>query len=446
MRLLALVVLLLALALPARADDLDPEAYAALAGELIFGTRESAGESLRLLDARGRPDAAASLILAMRFGRPVDQGALSAVLQRLTGADTEGWFDWMLWQQASPVRPHPGHALLQDRVWQAIDPRFAEFFPPGAALDIRKEEVVWGGVRVDGIPALDQPKLIAAADAAYLEDDDLVFGVSLEGDARAYPLRIVDWHEMVNDVVGGRPVSLAYCTLCGAGILFATDVDGGAPLTFGSSGLLYRSNKLMYDRATRSLWNQFTGRPVVGELVGSGLQLEILPVVLTTWAEWQRQAPTTRVLDPDTGFDRDYTQGAAYGRYFASPDLMFPALVEDPALAAKDRIFGIRAPGRAAAWPLQRFAEGAVLNERVGLWDLVLIGEADAVRAYRRQPDETFRATGDELQANGVRFAVTEAALVGSDGSRRERVPGHVAYWFAWAGYLGADAELRPAP
>ena len=129
------------------------------------------------------------------------------------------------------------------------------------------EEIAWGGVLVDGIPALDNPRMTTASAASYLNPDDPVFGVEINGDARAYPLRIANWHEMVNDVVGGVPVSLAYCTLCGSGILFDGRVAGRAePFTFGSSGLLYRSNKLMYDRQTDSLWEQLAGHPVTGSL------------------------------------------------------------------------------------------------------------------------------------------------------------------------------------
>ena len=139
----------------------------------------------------------------------------------------------------------------------------------------------------DGIPALTNPKQVAPEQATYLTDDELVFGVEIDGDARAYPLRILDWHEMLNDVVGGVPVTLAYCTLCGSGILYDTRVPGRAePFVFGSSGFVYRSNKLMYDQATHSLWNQFTGRPVVGPLTGSGIELKVLPVTLASWRDW----------------------------------------------------------------------------------------------------------------------------------------------------------------
>ena len=129
-----------------------------------------------------------------------------------------------------------------------------------------------------------------------------IYGISLNGDDRAYPLRIMDWHEMANDIVGGVPVSLAYCTLCGAGIAFdgrvpAGDSSESTTYTFGSSGFLYRSNKLMYDRQSRTLWNQFTGQPVLGPLADEDISLELLPVVLTTWKDWVDQHPDTQVLD-----------------------------------------------------------------------------------------------------------------------------------------------------
>jgi hypothetical protein len=216
------------------------------------------------------------------------------------------------------------------------------------------------------------------------------------------------------------------------------------PFTFGSSGLLYRSNKLMYDRRTDTLWNQFTGRPAVGPLVGSGIALAPLPVTLTTWTQWRLRHPGTRVLSLDTCFIRDYGAGVAYHDYFASPELMFPALVSDKRLSRKDLIFGIRAPGGVKAWPLADFAGGAVLNDRVGLADVVLIGDPQGLgaRAYRSDGHHFDRATApDELLSRGARWHVTEAALLGPDGESLPRLPGHVAYWFAWAGYF-EDAQL----
>ena len=399
--------------------------------------------ALRQVVALNDRGAVAALIQALYWLRP-DDPEIDRALARLTGAARRGWFDWAVWQQEHPeVMPYPGYAALLADLLAMVDPRFRRFVFAGMTHAIRLEEVVWGGVRVDGIPALDQPRLVAAGEAAYLNDDDRVFGVEIGGDARAYPLRVADWHEMVNDTVGGVPVSLAYCTLCGAGILFAGRVAGRAePFTFGSSGLLYRSNKLMYDRATDSLWNQFTGRPVTGKLLGSGIELQVLPVALTSWSAWRGQHPGTRVLSLDTGFIRNYAAGAAYGSYFASKDLAFPAAVRDAAVQ-KDLAFGIRVAGGVKAWPLSRFAGGAVVNDQVGLLDVVLIGEATGggVRAYEAQ-GRTFRKDGPErLSAADGTWTVTEAALAGPGGRSLARLPGHVGYRFAWEGYFGAGVE-----
>ena len=416
-------------------------------GDLRGVEGEKVDASLAWLRDRGKPDVAASLILAIRYNRSLTP-RLSEVLSDLTGeTDAESWFDWMLWQQQNPeIIAHPSFERIKLELLTRIDPEFIRFIPLSENAGIRFEEVVWGGVSVDGIPALDNPRLIAAKEADYLTPGELVFGVEIAGDARAYPLRILDWHEMFNDVVGGVPVSLAYCTLCGAGILFKTDVEGfDTPFTFGSSGFLFRSNKLMYDRQTDSLWNQFTGRPVSGPLAGSDVELEILPVAITSWRDWETRNPETRVLSLETGHVRDYTPGAPYGHYFNSPDLMFPALLEDERLSAKDLVFGVRTAGGAKAWPLPAFEGGRIIHDQVGLVDLVLIGETRTrtVRAYR---SEGRRFTADDssttLLSDGQTWRMTENELIGSDGTKMPRIAGHVAYWFAWAGYLGDNSDL----
>ena len=430
--------------------------------DLVLAEPPAAQYSLDLLVAEGDPRLAHTLISAMRY-TPLPRQATQAALEAMTGDvlaeaglaadDTpEGWFEWMLWrEETTDVPAHPSFPEFQRQLLSRIDPRFLEFLPTDVDHEIRLEEIVWGGVRVDGIPALTNPDFIDVAEADYLRDDDLVFGLEINGDARAYPLRILNWHEMFNDVVGGVPVSLAYCTLCGAGILFDTTVDGhDEPFVFGSSGFLYRSNKLMYDTATRSLWNQFTGRPVVGPLTGSGIELQIRPVAITSWASWRDRHPDTRVLSLDTGYRRDYSPGAAYSQYFDSPELMFPAVLHDDALAAKDFVFGMRATGGAKAWPLSAFADGVVINDRVGLVDVVLIGDeaTRTVRAYRRDGGVEFTADNDvldRLSGGGTTWTVTEEALVGDDGRSLPREPGHIAYWFAWAGYL-REAELYTPP
>jgi hypothetical protein len=414
----------------------------------IKGIRE---KSIGWLQQHGGSDAIAALVLALRFNQ-TEEREISLTLEKLAGEKVSGgWFGWMLWQQAHPeVLPFAGFDRLHAAVMTNIDPNFAMFLYPGVAHEIRLEEITWGGVSKDGIPALTNPKQIAAGEAGYLGDEELVFGVAIGGEARAYPFRIMDWHEMFNDVVGGVPVSLAYCTLCGSGILFETKVAGREQaFVFGSSGFLYRSNKLMYDQETHSLWNQFTGRPVVGPLTGSGTELATRPVVITTWSDWRNRNPATTVLALDTGFDRNYRPGAAYGSYFSSDELMFPALVDQSKLKAKDYVFALRSSGAEKAWPLSLFETHPVINDTAGVLNLTLVGDVKtrSVRAYRTGGERFAKADRpDRLLLDGKEWQVTEDALAGPDGQLMRRLPGHVAYWFAWNGYLGGKGELATAP
>ena len=399
----------------------------------------------------GTREAIPVLVQAMRFSQ-TNAEELADILKKLAGEEPgTSWHDWMLWQEAHPeIKPPEGFVLFKAAVYSKIDINLLRFLYPGVAHEIRIEEVVWGGVRKDGIPALTNPELVMPDKADYITPDELVFGVEINGDARAYPLRILDWHEMLNDVIGGVPVSLAYCTLCGSGILFDTTVEGREkPLVFGSSGFLYRSNKLMYDTETHSLWTQFTGRPVVGELTGSGIELNTRPVVITSWADWLRDHPNTKVLSLETGHFRDYTPGQPYGQYFASDELMFPALVDESKRKAKDYVFALRGSAHQKAWPIEYFEGSPVINDSAGVVPVTLIGNAAtrSVRAYRTN-GEIFRAgeSSDTVLAGDVPWSVTENALIGPDGQKLTRLPGHIAYWFAWNGYLGGVGEVAEPP
>ncbi len=404
--------------------------------------------ALRFLVERDQKDVIPAFIAVLRVVRDED-GQIVDALQRLArarlGHDWKAWLEWQ--EEHTEVRPYRGFVKFKADILAGIDPAFRDFLYPGVRHEIRIEEIVWGGVKKDGIPALVNATQIPGSDADYLTGAELVFGVSVNGDARAYPLRILDWHEMFNDVVGGVPVSLAYCTLCGSGILFDTRVPGRRkPFVFGSSGLLYRSNKLMYDTETESLWNQFTGEPVVGELTGSGIELKMLPVVISSWRDWLAAHPDTTVLSLDTGFDRDYRPGQPYGYYFESPDLMFPVVVRDRRLDPKDRVFVLRDGEREMAWALTLFGDGAVIHDRIGNLDAVLIGDGttETVRAYE-SGGRRFELDPDDpggVRSDGNSWRITEDALLGPDGEALRRLPGHVAYWFAWASYK-QDRPLR---
>ena len=191
-------------------------------------------------------------------------------------------FNQYVWSQELTNRRD--YAYFKQLLQRGIDPAFEAYFTPDRRFDIRLDEVTWGGVKQDGIPPLRQPAMIAAADADYLAGTDVIFGIEINGEARAYPKRILAWHEMFVDTIAGVPLIGVYCTLCGTVILYETSV-GGTDYDLGTSGFLYRSNKLMYDRATQSLWSIMAGKPVIGPLADHGIELPIRSIVTTSWSE-----------------------------------------------------------------------------------------------------------------------------------------------------------------
>ncbi|HXU31524.1 MAG TPA: DUF3179 domain-containing protein [Thermoanaerobaculia bacterium] len=458
---LGLFAALLAGAGPAGAKVSDAKLAADLEALLGSDARAFRAACARAESSRD-PRYAAPLVELLRFPLGPQKAAVVEALGAIAGLAAgigrgEPWHDGFTWlgAQKDPKLP-AGFTAWKGRLLAArVDPALRRFFDPGAVSRIPIERIQWGGVKKDGIPALDRPELIAAAEATYLTPEDRVFGVEIHGDTRAYPLRILDWHEMANDVVGDTPVSLAYCTLCGAGVLYSTKA-GARTFTFGSSGLLYESNKLMYDRQTETLWNQLTGEPVAGPLAGSGLRLERLPIVVTSWAKWKKNHPATKVLSPRTGFDRDYTPGKPYGPYFASPDLMFPSLGASPRMAPKTQVFALLLGGVAKAYPLAELPKPGVISDQVGGSDgvpvVLVIDETGAVRAYRRE-DRTFgpvlrAALGASFLADqeGHAWKLAEDGLSNPSGRRLARLPGHETYWFGWSSFYPATEVWSAKP
>ncbi len=365
---------------------------------------------------------------------------------------------FMEWYAGTDLVAPDGYINWKSELLGRVDPVFTDLIYDGVPTRIRLEEVRSGGVAFDGIPALDQPGFLPAGEAASLDPKETVFGIVINGDARAYPESILQWHEMANDVVGEVPVTLAYCTLCGAAIAYDGRTSEGTISTFGSSGLLYRSNKLMYDRQTRSLWNHLTGEPVVGQLADSGIRLERLSVVTTTWGDWWARHPQTKVLDPNTGFKRTYQPGAAYGRYFASSKTMFPVGSASDRLPAKSRVYGLRLGGRARAYPLTALAAEKVVNDSLGGVPVVLVATrgtitVNGVQMLVRNFTEpvTFDAGGevrvfqageqtfhpgpdaDTLEdQQGHEWKVTAEGLVYDNETHLPRINGVQSYWFAW--------------
>jgi hypothetical protein len=271
-------------------------------------------------------------------------------------------------------------------------------------------EIRSGGQPRDGIPAIDRPVFVAASGARHLRDDDLVVSFSHGGETRAYPLRILVWHEIVNDTVGGRPVAVTYCPLCGTAMVFDRRT-GQRTLTFGVSGLLYQSDVLMYDRQSDSLWSQLAMKSVTGPLAGT--EITWLASEHLTFGAWRVKHPEGRVLSARTGFQRDYSAWP-YEDYEASDRTMFPVARHRADLSNKAWVVGLVSGGNALAFPLNRLPSG--------------------------QP---VPAVGGESRVELTFDAASESVRV-RDADTGEAVPSVKAYWFAWQAFYPKTKVWRP--
>lgn len=313
----------------------------------------------------------------------------------------------------------------------------------GSSWLIPANQVVDGGPGKDGIPALTNPTLIAASSASYLSASDLVIGVKIGDEIRAYPHRVLDWHEVVNDTYGGLSRVISYCPLTGSALLWDGLNEQVNP-TFGVSGLLYNSNLILYDRATDSRWSQMLIQAVNGSLAGT--RPATLPVVETTWATWRAMYPATRVLSNQTGFSRDYSV-YPYGTYRTDNNLLFAVdNSSDSRLPRKERVLGVRLASVNKAYAIRALGRGVnVIEEADG--DYVVVGsqDLDFAVAYSATAADgkrlSFRAIPDALpvvleDAEGSRWDVFGRAVSGPRaGERLERVNSFVAYWFAWTAF-----------
>lgn len=274
------------------------------------------------------------------------------------------------------------------------------------------EEILSGGPQKDGIPALLNPTFVPAERAGFLQDDDRVLAFELNGEAKAYPIKILNWHEIVNDTIGGEPILISYCPLCGTGMAFDPVIEGKR-YTFGVSGLLYKSDVLMYDHQAESLWSQIQQEAVTGPLTGTRLRL--LPLVHTTWGAWRAEYPKTWVLSTDTGFQRDYTRDP-YESYARSDRLMFPVGDEDDRLPPKAWVLGVTLDGIARAYPFSELERGPKSFTDV-------LGSKRVILSY----DRTSRT----------------ARIRNQEG---RELPAVVAYWFAWAAFHPKTEVYRHSP
>lgn len=218
-----------------------------------------------------------------------------------------------------------------------------------------------GGPPREGIPAIDDPAFETVSQVSWLGPDDRVLGVLHNGIAKAYPIAILNWHEIVNDRFGGRPVVVTYCPLCGSGVVYRSEIDGRG-LDFGVSGLLYNSDVLLYDRQTGSLWSQLHHRAITGPM--KGRVLTPLAASHSRWQDWLSRHPDTLVLSRDTGSQRDYSRNP-YGDYDDSAQLYFPVEFMSQAYHPKERVIGVELNGVARAYPFSELARHAEQGELI---------------------------------------------------------------------------------
>ncbi len=303
-----------------------------------------------------------------------------------------------------------GCCLVRPAFAAAADPSAFNGFDVTDAT-IPAQAIVRGGPPRDGIPAIDRPKFVRTGQAK-LAAEDRVLGVELNGQARAYPVRILNWHEVVNDRSGNRQIVVTYCPLCGTGMAFdPPSATNGAG--FGVSGLLYNSDVLLYDRATQSLWSQLLQAAISGPLKGT--RLESIPLTHTTWADWQHRHPSTEVLSTDTGFERDYSRDP-YAGYDRVQRLMFDVEHRDDRFPLKEWVLGIEAGGKAKAYPFSVLARS--VDAKGELTDVV---------------------GGKRLR---VRYDRVHGTAEAFDSGGRP-LPSVMAFWFAWAAFHPGSEVLR---
>lgn len=359
----------------------------------------------------------------MRFvsNRSLDQ-ELSGAASQLLGKPLRGRNNWgvitdylIAWDIPAP----PDYLQVKRAIFTAIVPGWDKIFTEGT-IDWRM--VSWGGVWIDDhafeqplksdcgcIPAADNPEVTSADAATWLDDDDIVFGIGINGEYRAYPRQIMEVREMVNDTLGGRDLGIPYCTLCGAAQAWFTDdvPQGVSRPILRTSGLLIRSNKVMYDLNTHSVFDTFLGHAVTGPLAQRGVRLNQATVVTSTWGAWKAAHPETTVLVENLALGRD--PDFRNGRDANGP--IFPVGDVDPRLPVHEDVIGvITAAGQPVAFP-----------------------RSQAIAALRRGEEITYDDIRLQLDGGGVRAVGADGADMGS----------HEAFWFAWSQFH-PDTVLWP--
>lgn len=314
---------------------------------------------------------------------------------------------------------------------------------------VHPDSIKDGGPGKDGIVALEIPNFVEPEDATFLELDELVLGIKIGEDVRAYPHRILDYHELVNDVVNGIPVTITYAPLTGNGLAWRRTIGDGFVTTFGSSGLLYQNNMMPYDRETGSLWSQFRLQCINGKQIGDTLQ--IIPLVETSWKTWRKFFPQSKILSTQTGFNRNYNANL-FENYKKQDDyFLFPIQIAQSNLSNKERVLGVIVNGNVHIYPFSLLKMKPknyyIYNDEVNKMPLVIAGnyEQNFLVAYgRKMPDGMELFFNPYLNFNtdaiimrdreGSLWNIFGEAVEGPrKGQRLPQVNAFIGYWFAWS-------------
>lgn len=366
------------------------------------------------------------------IGDPFIRTALTDAFELLTGATIgdDPVSERSVWQSVTDHLiawdlPEPtGYIDWKAELFLLIEPKWKPFFDDRES-DIDWRWVGWGGVGIDDrplgdpfgcpggcIPALDDPSVTDAAGGDWLADDRLIFGVTVNGESRAYPKHQMEAHEMVNDTLGGRRLGIPYCTLCGSAQAYFTDSvpEGVEVPVLRTSGLLSRSNKVMYDLTTFSVIDTFNGIALSGPLREAGIVLEQTSVIVSTWGDWKEAHPDTTIVAEDGGIGRPYRLDPLGSRDANGP--IFPIGDVDERLAVQEQVLGVFADdGTPIAFPVAAVRAELDIGATVHLLGVQVVADGSGIRA------------------------------VASDGSE---VVGHQAFWFAWSQFNPGTVVWAP--
>jgi hypothetical protein len=415
---------------------------------------------IRSMGATGDPKWVPYLLDLRLVSAPEAFEEVQAALQAVTGlvppdTPTELFVHYGAWMYNASIDAGQEYVVWKAELYGLIDDRFSDLI---LQIDdpVLAGQLQWGGTTIGGIPELNDQRTISVEEADYMTPEELTFGAVVNGQARSYPHRILDFHELANDTLGGEPVALVNCTLCRTGMLFSRKV-GDRVLDFKTSGLLWNSNKVMVDVQTGTLWRQLTGEAIGGELEGT--VLDIFPLTVTLYEDWIAEHPDTDVVSipgggrslntgdvsipVDVGYS--YEPNDAYRSYYGSEDLWFPAFDVPGAFDAKDQVATLDLGDAQIAVGVGALADAGPQLLTVGSIRVLAVS-TDAGARFYSVPEGSSLAMADDGAVTLPAGAVAGEESIDVDGVAMNRLASSQSFWFAWYGNFPQTTWWPSAP